>query len=883
MPGHPKSTSINIINWNANGIRSRTSELLDLMASTDSSVALVCETHLQPGHQLRLTNHTVYRTDRPGGKAFGGTAVIVRNTVRHEELVLPELYRLEATGVCLHTAKGPLRVIAVYSPPQALIIELDIEALLDTDQPTIIAGDLNAKHPDWNSPTANPAGRKLRAHSMREGFRISGPTEPTRIPTHPRHKPSVLDITISKNLTQSLDMETITALSSDHSPVLLMVGDDLVHVPQRPKLQWHRADWKLFQDTLTKKISTSQIETSSDLDEAVSQITLNIQTSIADSVPLTVSTCNTRFNLPEHIHRVILDKNRAKRRWQRYRTPDLREIWQTKQKTVDAIIKEHRQTKWNEVISELNYEDHSIWSMTRRLLNKPTPNPPIQGKTHLACNAKDKAEVLADSLQEQFTPNPPSRITSSVTAQVDHYLDAHQQSDHKDDPTPITLSEMETHVKRLKNKKAPGIDGITNQVIKELPGIACERLVDIFNASLRLQHFPRPWKEAKVVAFPKPGKSHRDPANWRPISLLSGLSKLLERAILSRLMEYNESNGGFIDQQFGFRKHHSTNHQLLRVVNRIRNGFNRKTHTAGVFLDVAKAFDRVWHTGLVHKLAVANFPPHLVNIMESYLRGRSFHVAMHGDRSTSRPIAAGVPQGSILAPFLYNIYTNDIPVNTDTSDLALYADDAAILVQSESIEMIETNLQVTLDTISAWFRDWRINVNADKTTATFFTRRRTRPKPPNVTLLGQHLTWTITSKYLGVVLDNRLSWKPHIDSILGKVQAKLGALGPILRNDNMSLEAKVRLYNTIIRPTITYGSPVWATCSPTLRHRLQVAQNRCLKIAARLPIFARTDILHRDLEVAMLEDFLTSINTEFFSHLQDHPNKIIRGQVANLP
>lgn len=881
MSPHPRHASTNILNWNANGIRSKTSELLALMEATKSRVALICETHLQPGHQLRLANHAVYRTDRPGGNAHGGTAVIVHNSLVHEEIELPKLHRLEATGVLLHTAKGLLRVIAVYSPPGWPIVELDVEALLDSRQPTLVAGDLNAKHPDWNCQTTNPAGRKLRAQGMREDFTISGPIEPTRVPIQARHRPSVLDITISKNMAHSLDMETLPALSSDHNPVLITVGADLDLAPPIRKPNWKRADWPLFQKTLEPTIASTPITTADDLDEAVVDITAAIQAAIATSVPLSSPRRNDRFDLPPHILQLIQEKNRAKRRWQRSRTPDLRDAWQSLQRSLDALLHDFHVQRWDQAVGELEFDDNSIWQMTRRLLRKPIPSPPMQGKTHLACSAKDKAEVLADSLQEQFTPNPASRITAQVTAQVGIFLDGHRQSAHEGDASTVTLSEMDTHVRLLKDKKAPGQDGITNRVIKELPNVACTRLVDIFNASLRLQHFPRPWKEAKIIAFPKPGKQLRDPANWRPISLLSGLSKLLERAILSRLTAHSDREKTVIDEQFGFRGEHSTNHQLLRVVNRITDGFNRKRHTAAIFLDVAKAFDRVWHIGLVHKLAQADFPPYLVNLMASYLGGRHFHVTMRGERSTTRPIAAGVPQGSIIAPFLFNIYMNDVPVTTQGSELALYADDAALLFQSQSLRLVEKHLQPALDTLAEWYSDWRIGINTAKTTATLFTRRARHAQPPDIFLLGEQLTWTKTSKYLGLVLDHQVTWKPHIADTTSKVLGKLALLRPLFRNDHMSLEAKVRLYKTIIRPTITYGSPVWGSCRQTLLARLQVAQNRCLKAAARLPVYARTAALHRDLEVEMMEDFVLALNTKFFSQLSTNPNPLIRAQLQH--
>ncbi|KAJ1162781.1 hypothetical protein NDU88_003246 [Pleurodeles waltl] len=169
--------------------------------------------------------------------------------------------------------------------------------------------------------------------------------------------------------------------------------------------------------------------------------------------------------------------------------------------------------------------------------------------------------------------------------------------------------------------------------------------------------------------------------------------------------------------------------QLLCVARRDCHGFNTNKSTGVVFLDVAKPFDRVWHRRLIYKHTKLKFSSYLVNLLTSYLEERTFHVAMREECSTVRPVLAGVPQGSILGPFLYNTFTNYIPKDLKKTDLALYADDVAVIYQSFSKKEAAKNLEALLSKISGWYRDWQLNHNSSKTTATLFTRKQIKKHP----------------------------------------------------------------------------------------------------------------------------------------------------------
>ncbi|XP_055589088.1 uncharacterized protein LOC129741388 [Uranotaenia lowii] len=295
----------------------------------------------------------------------------------------------------------------------------------------------------------------------------------------------------------------------------------------------------------------------------------------------------------------------------------------------------------------------------------------------------------------------------------------------------VSADEIKATIRRSKNIKAPGFDGILNIVLKHLSSNAYQHLSSIFNRCLELGYFPLCWKLAKVTPILKPGKDPTSPKSYRPISLLSSLSKLFEKIIQSRILDFADTNHVFLEEQFGFRKGRSTVHQLTRVTDIIRCNKAVSKTSIMALLDVEKAFDNVWHNGLICKLKRFNFPIFLVKIIRNYLTTRSFQVSICNTCSDTFNIHAGVPQGSILGPILFNIFTSDIPELPDGGQLSLFADDTAIIYKGRIIRSIVNKLQNGLDVLAEYFNNWKICINAAKTQSIVFPHSKS-PKlvPP---------------------------------------------------------------------------------------------------------------------------------------------------------
>ncbi|GJQ66664.1 hypothetical protein Trydic_g4632 [Trypoxylus dichotomus] len=514
--------------------------------------------------------------------------------------------------------------------------------------------------------------------------------------------------------------------------------------------------------------------------------------------------------------------------------------------------------------------------MTKALTNprRRSNIPPLTTSEGQAITPKEKAEAFANTLSDTFKPNP-----SNVKLQ---YLHCHIDDKSRtatftgEETVPATKCEIEALLKNLKRKKSTGHDGITSEAIKNLPSEGMAAITDIINAILKLGHFPDTWKEAKVIMIRKPGKPSNDTNSYRPISLLPIISKIAERVILNRLNEATEELGIIPHHQLGFREGHSTTHQLVRLIEHITEKMNISTPTAAIFLDVEKAFDRVWHAGLVHKMARARIPGPLIQLVRHYLTNRKFHVVVENEGSSTRLIKAGVPQGSVLGPHLFNLYMYDIPTLAH-SKVTQFADDTAIYLSNRNRKHITMRLQEDIDALIKYFHAWRIKINPSKSTAVFFQGRRTHKIPEQISIEGLPIPWSKQAKYLGVMLDESLTYKHHAANIRKKIGASAHALYPLLNpKSKLSLENRIKLVKTIITPIATYAGEVRHQASSSAKHAVQSKLNNIIRLAARAPRFMSNIRLLKELKLPTLEEAIVKRATQTIAKIQTHRNPLIK-------
>lgn len=861
--------------WNANGLGKRIPEFTDFIHRHQLDAVCVTETRVNPDNRAKIPLFNLYRRDRQLDPTHGGVCIYVRKSIEHFSIDTPNTVGIETVGVIINTAtQGKVRLISAYHPPLQTLLEGDLDAIFNDDIPTIVAGDLNSKHQSWNSRQVNTSGRKLlRYVDQRDDIVVIGPTAPTSYSS--RGQPDVLDIAVLKNIAFMHHISTAQELSSNHNPVLLHLGEGRVPTETRTS---SKVDWDMFGTRLDAELGTiTQIATTRQLEEAVGTLTAKSKEAIEYATRTRQVEIGDPQDLPPWIKELIREKHRARRRAQTTLAPVDKRIANNLNEQVKNALWEHRNNKWDDKISSLTQIGGTLWRMARILRNDKRPMPPIRGTRGMVHAPEDKAEVLAETLEHQCRPSQ-QNVNLEHIEQVEREVGQQLRLGDDDELLPTSSEEVTAIIKSLAVKKAPGPDMIPNKALKAFQRKAIAALTGIINAILRLRYFPQQWKVADVVAIPKPGKDHSLPQNYRHISLLSSLGKVTEAVILKRLKETTEQLGVIPNEQFGFRPRHSTEQQVLRVVEIAASGLEHKDTTGIIFLDVAKAFDKVWHEGLLCKMLRTGYNKATVKLVSSYLRGRQFNIKLDGKRSTRRSLEAGVPQGSLLSPLLFTIFTHDFPKRPGT-ELAVYADDTAIIAKSRNPRLVHLNLQRAVDALEEWFSLWRIEINPDKSTGLLITRRRL-VDPPAVTMYHVPIQWGVSTKYLGVVIDNKLTWAHHIEYIVSNAKAALASMSALIGyKSKLSSQNKLRLYKAIVRPALTYASTAWGYAAETHLKRLQVVQNKSLRMSVAAPWFVRNLQLHADLKMPTLREYIREKAVRNFEQAMDHENPLLREAV----
>ncbi|GFV58140.1 probable RNA-directed DNA polymerase from transposon X-element [Trichonephila clavipes] len=535
-------------------------------------------------------------------------------------------------------------------------------------------------------------------------------------------------------------------------------------------------NWNVFTKTLanTENLYLPQASSTSEIESQVRELSSEIlNAQVKASRPMTHSEPPYVQGELKHLFR---ERNKARKLWQFTRFPQHKTELNRLQNKIKRLAGKYRQQVWEDHLTSLDAEDGSLWGTARAFRKKASPISALNGPNGIALSDSNKTDLIAQSLESQFQLNDIHNPQKDqiITSIVDAYINDHTNT--TDAIPPALPSEIINYIKKIKIKKSPGRDGITNKMIKNLPLITVFKITNIINNMFKLRNFPNAWKTAVVIPILKAGKNPKLAESYRPISLLPILSKLAEKIISTRLNEFLESEKILVPEQHEFRPRLSTSPQLLRVVEYIKDSIDRNQHVAAVFLDIQKAFDRVWHTGLLFKLITYKIPPPLILLLKSYISDRSFTVRINRTLSQTRPAKAGIAQGSILGPVLFNLYVNDIIKTTNTM-ICMYADDTAILSRHYNPNTLTQNINEHLAHLEIWFSVWKIAINTSKTEAISFSQKR---PPPEITLQNQRIPWSLHTKYLGVIIDKNLTFRQHITHIRNKFKNATSNLFPLL-------------------------------------------------------------------------------------------------------
>lgn len=426
---------------------------------------------------------------------------------------------------------------------------------------------------------------------------------------------------------------------------------------------------------------------------------------------------------------------------------------------------------------------------------------------------------------------------------------------------PATSEEVYNILLNLKNSSA-GHDDIDSRLLKQVSSYIIQPLTHICNLSLSNGIFPQELKLAKVLPIFKSG----DPTkfnNYRPISILPSISKIFEKIIYTRIVNYLERENVLYKYQFGFRKNHSTQMALSILIDQLHNSINCKKYVLGVFLDLSKAFDLVNYNILFSKLEHYGIRGHGLKLIKDYLNEREQYVQYNTKKSPHGHINMGVPQGSILGPLLFLIYINDLPNVCDVLFHILFADDTNIFISGNSISSMCAIMNKALSDLNIWFKSNKLLLNINKTNCMIFApcRKKYDKHDVNLHIDGVNVLQVTETKFLGVLIDDALNWKAHIDFVKGKLMKTVGILYRARnRLDTIALRT---LYTALILPYLSYCITVWGHTHKTYIDKLHVMQKRIIRVITFSERLAHTKPLYDKLKIMNIDNIYTYFTCMF--------------------
>ena len=653
-------------------------------------------------------------------------------------------------------------------------------------------------------------------------------------------------------------------MNSDHSPIVLTMSKNIIKKESNPMLVNKHTDWTSFKTYLENKINLSvRLLNELQLDEEVELFVNNIQLAAWENTPK-IKRKTAGNNYPREIRELIMEKRKLRRKWHQTRAPqdktNLNNAAQQLKREIQKIKKESISVYLSELTDDKN-TDYSLWKATRSLKRPVIQSSPIRLENgRWARNSQQKAVNFANHLEQTFQPNEQEGDEPAWTERIQENLEI----------ALVTPKEVIKEIKENINpKKAPGFDLITGEILKQLPRKAIVKLTTLINTAFRLKYVPKLWKVAEVIMIPKPGKPPHEVTSYRPISLLPVISKLFEKLLIRRIKPIIEEKGVIPSHQFGFRNKHSTIDQVHRITNIIENALEKREVCSTIFLDVAQAFDKVWHKGLIYKLK-QYLPKQYSQILKSYISERCFRVKQEETYSELKAITAGVPQGSVLGPVLYLLYTCDIPT-LENDTIATFADDTAILAVGKTSEEATEKLQIAVNKIHDWTRKWRIRLNESKSVHVNFTNRNIQHIPVNTN--NNQIPYSNTAKYLGITLDAKLRWKAHVKKKREELRLKYRKMYWLIgRNSTLSLHNKLLLYKQILKPVWTYGIQLWGCTRQSNRDVIQRFQNKVLRNIVNAPWYVRNSDIHRDLKMDTVDNEIKKFARRHEDRLHQHVN-----------
>lgn len=812
--------SLRVLQWNCRSVFSALTDLNHIVSKTRPDIILLEETWLAPGRPFRFHNYRIFRLDRP--TRGGGLLTLVSPQFCHKAHLSFQLMSVESEILAV-TFNLPgctaFSLVNAYFPDGVTSTSSLDAALSACEKRVVLCGDFNSHHVSWGFRT-DACGRRL-CDWMRDNNLYcfnSGTVTFFRCQTS-----SVLDLTLSNMGNISSWSTWDQATSSDHIPILY----ELLCPSKTPREHIVRhINYHLVQKEVKSALRTIE---SGDEERRAAQVASILSESVkkshfvvcskkdGGSSPWWNEECSRAYSHREAAWKKVL-KNQCPSNWTNYKFAAA--IF----KRIVSKAKENYNTeKFASLSKPKNRRMLYRYLRSRKVVQDQSNNNSLVQSTR---ESTETLERIAQELESRFS----SGFSLPFVSQFSN-----------EGFTPVTRSELADIVLQL-SESAPGSDGITVSMLKFLFKESPDDLLNIVNTSLKNSWIPSGWKLAKIVPLLKNDSLGFVPDNIRPISLTSNLVKLVERILHGRLMRSLNSNNILSAAQIGFRPGNSIWMAHVDIDSRIKLARRLKQVSALVTLDIAKAYDSVEYRTLMPRLESSGIPGYIRSWIGEFLKGRKFFCSRDGLSTSQYHQFRGVPQGSVLSPVIFNILLSSIPIQKDISTY-VYADDIAFFSSDRDIQELYQRLQNYLTVLDNWLSTLHLSLNVRKCAVIVFPINN--PISLCLTYRLQFIRQVKEIKYLGIIYDDHLTWRPHISHIALKGEKAAGVLRRISNHKfGMRRDTLLMIYRSYVRPVLEFGCVLFSGCATYKLHPLFLIERLALRLCLGLPKYVANSVLY---------------------------------------
>ena len=862
------------MHWNAESVQNKKTELEHFLKDQDISICCIQETHLQNGKLFKVRGYQCFRSDRTG-KSKGGVLTLVRNNI-NACLLNTHMENSEYQLMHIQTGKHKFQLVNFYCPNDK---PLALDTINRGTSDLVVVGDFNSHSQSWGYDHLDRRGEEVENWQDDNGMiLLNSPHDHPTFYSRRWHTTSTPDLAfateaIARNATREVGQQLG---GSDHRPVILTLGRNRKPEAAKPRWNYKKANWGLFKhrtSELTKDITVQ----GRDINKVIKEFNSGILQAAKESIP---RGARKEYKPYWSAELQELDDALSEARREAERNPSQEnniELQRAKAKFLKFSLQARRKS-WREKTSSLNFEKDSrkLWNLTKRLNDESSNRRKI--------TLVENNEVLTEKqAADQFAKSYAAESNIAVNGQQRREVGRILRQNMTKAPTtkameqPITQTELTSALQRLKTRKSPGPDLISNEMLTHLGSTAQGKLLEIFNSSWNQGVLPQIWREAIMKPLLKTGKDPKKASSYRPISLTSCVGKTMERIVNERLRWYLESRNLLAPEQAGFRQFRCTEDQATFLSQEIEDAFQEQKLILALWVDLQKAFDKVWTDGLLVKLSGAGISSNMFVWIRSYLFNRRARVEVDQVRSKKVLLRHGVPQGGVLSPTLFLLFINDLVAELPTrTKAALYADDLVIWCKEEYATTATYRIQQAADRLCTWAETWNVAINRDKSASTLFTLSP-KQKAGTIKFGDTPLRQDEEATYLGVTFDKRQTWKTHISKAEAKARRKLALLRKLAGTSWGANERILKsIYQGTIRPHLEYGSTAWSTSAKTNLQTLDRVQNQALRLitgAMRSTPISEMEKLTEIQPLGQRREAKLLIQAEKFKCLPNHPMK----------